>query len=165
MTPIILIVEDNEVEQYVLTQLLAKFDYDAQVVGSGEEALTAMGVANYAAVLMDITLPGIDGLECTKRIRRIELEAERRTPVIAVTARAAQADYDACIAAGMDDYISKPFDPEQLRRTLLRFVYNPDQPNLKTLRPLPPEELEALRSATSDHVDMLEPTENSSNEA
>ena len=84
-TQIILVVEDNETEQYVLKQLLQKFDYDAHIVASGEEALTAMGLTKYGAVLMDISLPGIDGYECTKRIRRIELESGRRTPVIALT--------------------------------------------------------------------------------
>jgi CheY-like chemotaxis protein len=140
-TPIILVVEDNPTQQYVLQQLLKKFDYDAQVVSSGEEAITAIGVSNYAAILMDVTLPGINGFECTKCIRRLELASGRRIPVIAVTARAERKDQEDCMASGMDAYISKPFDPEQLRKVLLRYVYDPAQPNLKTLRPLPPEEL------------------------
>lgn len=75
---IILLVEDNATERYVLEQLVRKFDYDVHVVPSGEEAITAMGLAKYAAILMDITLPGIDGYECTKRIRRIELESGQK---------------------------------------------------------------------------------------
>lgn len=133
--PTILVVEDNETEQYVLTQLLQQFDYNAHVVASGEEALTALGVAKYAAVLMDITLPGIDGYECTRRIRRMELESARRTPIIALTARAEKSDHDAALAAGMDDYMSKPFEPEDLRKALLRYVYIPEHPNLKVLFP------------------------------
>lgn len=136
---IILIVEDNKTEQYVLELLVRKFDYDVHVVGSGEDAVTAMSVAKYAAVLMDITLPGIDGYECTKRIRRIELESGRRTPIIATTGRAFQSDHDDAIGAGMDEWISKPFEPEDLRKMLLRHVYDPTNPNLKTLAPLPLE--------------------------
>jgi len=99
-----------------------------------------MGVAKYAAILMDITLPGIDGYECTRRIRRMELESGRRTPIIALTARAAQSDHDAAKEAGMDDWMSKPFEPEDLRKSLLRWVYDPTHPNLKTLQPLPEDE-------------------------
>ncbi len=156
-TAIVLLVEDNETEQYVLKQLLEKFDYDSQAVRSGEEAITALGVTNYAAILMDVTLPGIDGLECTRRIRRIELETGRRTPVIALTAKAEDSVRSDCLAAGMDDYISKPFDPDELRKILLRYVYDPEQPNLKTLRPLPAEELEGIDlAASSDAVDVLD---------
>lgn len=153
MTPIVLLVEDNATEQYVLQQLIQKFDYDSQVVSSGEEALSALGITNYAAILMDITLPGIDGLECTRQIRRIELEMARRTPIIALTARAAQEDMDACLQAGVDDYISKPFDPEDLRKVLLRYVYIPSQPNLKTLRPLSTEELQEIADTAKDQHD------------
>lgn len=155
MTPIVLLVEDNPTEQYVLQQLIHKFDYDSQVVSSGEEALSALGIANYAAILMDITLPGIDGLECTRQIRRIELELARRTPIIALTARSSQEDLNACLEAGVDDYISKPFDPEALRKMLLRYVYIPSQPNLKTLRPLSAEELREIADTANDRQDDL----------
>jgi CheY-like chemotaxis protein len=136
-TSIILVVEDNSTEQYILKLLIQKFDYDVHVVASGEEALAALGLAKYAAILMDISLPGIDGYECTKRIRRMELESGRRTPVIALTARTENTAHDAAKKAGMDDFLSKPFEPEELRKTLLRYVYDPSQPNLKTLSPLP----------------------------
>lgn len=149
-TSIILVVEDNETEQYVLKQLVRKFDYDVHVVGSGEEALTAMGIAKYAAILMDITLPGIDGYECTRRIRRMELESGRRTPIIALTARAAQSDHDEAMDAGLDDWMSKPFEPEDLRKMLLRWVYDPTHPNLKTLSPLPSEERLDLSPSDKD---------------
>jgi CheY-like chemotaxis protein len=135
--PVILVIEDNETEQYVLRQLLERYDYNVDVVCSGEEALSALGIAKYAAVLMDITLPGMDGYECTQQIRRMELEIGRHTPIIALTARAQQSDHDACDAAGMDDYLSKPFEPEELRKLLLRWVYDPTNPNLKVLPEYP----------------------------
>lgn len=150
-TSIVLVVEDHETEQYVLKELLRKFDYDAHVVASGEEALTALGVAKYAAILMNITLPGIDGYECTRRIRRIELESGRRTPVIALTARDARSDQDAAQKAGMDDWMSKPFEPEDLRKTLLRWVYDSTNPNLKTLTPLPAEKQARAKSESEGH--------------
>ncbi len=155
MTPIVLVIEDNKTEQYVLRQLLEKFGYEALVVASGEEAITALGVAKYAAILLDLTLPGIDGFECVKRIRRIEIESGRRTPVISLTARAEESVRDACLAAGMDDYLSKPFEPEELRKTLLRYVYDASQPNLKTLTSLSPEELEDVDLEISCPIDCV----------
>jgi CheY-like chemotaxis protein len=144
-TSIILVVEDNETQQYVLKELLRRFDYEAHVVASGEQAITALGLAKYSAILMDINLPGIDGYECTRRIRLMELESGRRTPVIALTARADQSDHDAAKESGMDDWMNKPFEPEDLRKMLLRYVYDSAHPNLKTLKPFPSEELDASK--------------------
>lgn len=131
--PTILIVEDNPIEQRVLKELLLRFDYDSLVASSGEEALVVLGATRFAAVLMDLTLPGMDGFECTSKIRKIESEQGYRTPIIALTARSLQKDCDACLAAGMDAYMSKPFEPEELRKMLLRHVYLQERPNLKLL--------------------------------
>ena len=89
----------------------------------------------FAAILLDLTLPGMDGYECTKRIRELERGGKRRIPIIALTGRATASDRNACLAAGMNDYISKPFNHEELRRILLRWVYEPNRPNLKVLAP------------------------------
>ncbi len=135
----ILVVEDNETEQYLLRILLEKFDYNVDIMPSGEKALDVLSTGReYAAVLMDITLPGIDGCECVRRMRRLKNAA--RTPVIALTARSEPEDRKTALEAGMDDYLQKPFDPEELRKLLLRYVYDASKPNLKTLRPLPPAE-------------------------
>jgi CheY-like chemotaxis protein len=123
--PIILVVEDRQAEQYILQHLLKRFDYDVQVVSSAESALDALKVGDYAAILMDIRLPGMTGIECTRQIRRDELKSGRRIPIIAVTAKADISDRAQCIAGGMDDYLSKPFTPEQLRRILERYVREP----------------------------------------
>jgi len=131
--PTILVVEDNETEQYVLKQLLERYDYNVHVVSSGEEALTSIALTKFAAVLMDLTLPGMDGYDCTRQIRRLELEFDRHTSIIALTGRAEKTDEDACRASGMDDYMSKPFEPEELRKRLLRWVYDSTNPNLKVL--------------------------------
>src|SRR5262249_52442217 len=114
MLAVILVVEDDPTEQYVLRQLLSRFDYEADVVGSGEWALKALSITRYAAVIMDISLPGIDGLQCARQIRRNEQGHAHRTPVVGLTAYTDQADHQACLQAGMDDYLGKPFEPEQL---------------------------------------------------
>lgn len=137
--PILLIVEDSKTEQYVLRELLRRFDYDAHIVSTGEKALKATGVTSYAAVLMDLKLPGMDGYECARRIRQAELASGRRTPIIALTATAKSSGIGEAIAVGMDDYLSKPFEPDDLRKMLLRHVYIPDQPNLKVLQPVTDE--------------------------
>jgi two-component system sensor histidine kinase/response regulator len=125
-TPIILVVEDRQAEQYVLQHLLKKFNYDVQVMSTGESAVDALKMGSFSAILMDLTLPGISGIECAKQIREIEKESEAaKTPIIAVTAKAEKADKDACMAVGMDDYLVKPFTPEQLRAILNRFVSEP----------------------------------------
>ena len=136
--PIILVVEDSCIEQFAVEQLLKRFDYGVQIASSGEDALIAVALKSYAAILMDCQLPGMSGLDCTKLIRIMEIGSGRRTPVIAVTAREEATFRSECLAAGMDDFLSKIYNPEQLRRVLLRHVYDPLEPNLKTLRPLLP---------------------------
>lgn len=130
---IILVVEDDQTGRYALKQLLERFDYDALLVSSGEEALAAIAVANYVCILMDIKLTGIDGFECTRRIRQLESKTGRRTPIVALTGLVGDGARRAAKEAGMDDYLSKPFEVESLRKTLLRYVYEPSKPNLKVI--------------------------------
>lgn len=144
MNPKILVIEDNPIEQFVLKQLVEKFDYEAHVVFSGEEAIATIEAENFSAILLDLTLPGIDGLECARRIRQMESPSMLRLPIIAITARAELNDRIACEMAGIDDYLSKPFDPEELRKMLLRHLYQPNQPNLKILRRLEPEDVNKM---------------------
>lgn len=131
----LLAVEDNQTHQYVLRKFCELFDYDVHIVSSGEEALAAFQMAQYAGILLDLTLPSMDGLECARRIRECEQRrGDGRVPIIALTARNSETDRVACLQAGMDDYLSKPFAPEDLRRILLRWVYQPKRPNLKILQ-------------------------------
>lgn len=132
----LLAVEDHPTHQYVLKRFCELFDYDVQIVASGEEAVAAFQMARYAGILMDLTLPGIDGLECARQIRSIEQRQnlDKPVPIIALTALDSDADRKACLQAGMDDYLSKPFAPEELRKILLRWVYQPKRPNLKILQ-------------------------------
>lgn len=153
MNQTILVVEDNPTEQFVLKQLIERFDYEAQIVSSGEEALASMETADFSAILLDLTLPGIDGLEFAKRIRQIEMSLLRRTPIIAITGRTQPSDRIACEIAGIDDYLSKPFNPEELRKMLLRHLYQPNKPNLKVLRRLAPEDVSKILSELAEQED------------
>ncbi len=117
----VLVVEDNEPNQAVVARILAKLGYGADVVASGPEALDAVRRKEYAAVLMDCHMPGMDGYQTTREIRRAEGPG-RRTPIIALTASALAQDRDRCLGAGMDDHVSKPFRIARLGEVLSRWV-------------------------------------------
>ena len=121
----ILLVEDNPVNQTVGARLVEKLGAEVHIAANGEEAIEYLNHQDYAAVLMDCEMPGINGFETAARIRQMERRG-KRTPIIAVTAYAMEGDRERCLAAGMDDYLSKPVRFSQLRETLLRWVLNPE---------------------------------------
>jgi len=120
----ILLAEDNPVNQKVTLLQLRSFGYAADVAGNGLEALAALRRRRYALVLMDAQMPEMDGLEATRCIREAEAAGEpgfeSRIRIVAMTANAMSGDREACLAAGMDDYLAKPVTPEELRDMLLR---------------------------------------------
>lgn len=136
-SPALLIVEDYPAQQFVFKQLCERFGYDSYIVSSGERALGALAIARYAAVILDINLPGIDGIETVKRLRLIEKGTDRRTPVIALTSSAIPQHREICLAAGMDDYMSKPFSVEAFRKLLLRWTYDSSNPNMHLITSTP----------------------------
>jgi PAS domain S-box-containing protein len=117
----LLVVEDNAVNQVVAKGILAKLSYRCDVAADGVEALAALERRSYDAVLMDCRMPNMDGFQATAEIRRREA-GERHVPIIAMTASAQVADREMCIAAGMDDFVSKPMNGRQMEAVLSRWL-------------------------------------------
>ena len=115
----LLVAEDNAVNRQLALALLRRLGYVADVVENGREVLDALERERYDVVLMDVQMPELDGLEATRQIRerRGSSDAPR---IIAMTANAMEGDREECLAAGMDDYLSKPIRPEELSRALAR---------------------------------------------
>ena len=116
----VLIAEDNVVNQKVALLMLGKLGFRADVTGNGIEALEALKRQIYDVVLMDVQMPEMDGLEATRRICQQWREEAKRPWIIALTANAMQGDRELCMAAGMDDYITKPIKLEELSAALDR---------------------------------------------
>jgi len=142
----ILLAEDNIINQRVALKILEKLGYRADVVANGLEALRALEMIHYDMVLMDVQMPEMDGLEATIEIRkREELIAQKKdagfsdklsalsfqhsaqskhVPIIAMTARAMEGDREMCLKAGMDDYLTKPIQPDKFGETIARWIPN-----------------------------------------
>jgi CheY-like chemotaxis protein len=120
-TPLILVVEDSPVNQVVAVRTLERCGCIAEAVSDGQQALDALARQDYDVVLMDCQMAGMDGYEAAAEIRRRE-GASKHTPVIAMTALAMSGDIERCLAAGMDDYVSKPIRRHELVATLQRWI-------------------------------------------
>ena len=119
--PQILLVEDHKINQKLALALLGRMGYSVDLAQDGHEAVAAAAKTTYALVLMDMQMPGMDGLEAT-RIIRAQPGPNQHTPIVALTANAMQADREACMAAGMNDFLSKPFSRELLGACLERWL-------------------------------------------
>jgi CheY-like chemotaxis protein len=117
----ILIVEDNHINQLVAVAILEALGFSTEVAGNGREALASYGSQPFDAVLMDCQMPEMDGYAATQRIRRIEGPGSR-TPVIAMTAGVGAGERERCLVAGMDDYLTKPVNTNELNAALSRWV-------------------------------------------
>jgi len=120
----ILLAENNLVNQKVATRLLERLDFRVDVVSNGRAAVDAWRQGRYDLILMDCQMPELDGYAATREIRALE-GSSARIPIVALTAHAMKGADAECLAAGMDDYLSKPFDKDALERCLERHLSTP----------------------------------------
>jgi light-regulated signal transduction histidine kinase (bacteriophytochrome)/DNA-binding response OmpR family regulator len=143
----LLLAEDNAVNQQVALGNLRKLGYRADVASSGIEALHALELKRYDIILMDCQMPELDGYQATAEIRRQE-RPEHRAYIIAMTANVMTGDREKCLAAGMDDYLSKPLERAALRAALERGA-------ARLVQPFDIEVLDSLREDDADHLGRL----------
>ncbi|MCF1645369.1 response regulator, partial [Streptomyces indiaensis] len=146
----LLLVEDNEINQMVAQGLLTRLGYSTDIAADGAQALLMTEEHDYQAVLMDCQMPRMDGYTATRELRRREGD-QGHVPVIAMTAGALAEDRERCIAAGMDDYVSKPVSADELEQALARWVHptTPPQTGNDGLRVSIEQRLDELRGAGS----------------
>ncbi len=114
----ILLVEDNVLNQRIVTFSLKKYNHEVVIANNGEEALELFKTTKFDVILMDIMMPVMDGLEATVKIREFEKnnQVADQTPIIALTANTMDNDRDKCISYGMNEFMAKPFDIEKLKQ-------------------------------------------------
>jgi len=117
----ILVAEDQPINQRIIVQLLGKRGWEVTTAGNGLEAMHKAHATAFDLILMDVMMPEMDGFEATKLIRQDTGGKNNKTPIIALTANAMKGDKEQCIAAGMNDYISKPINPEEVFHTIEKY--------------------------------------------
>lgn len=119
----ILLAEDNPINQQVAIRILAKLGYHSDVVKNGSEALEAIKEKSYDLILMDCQMPEMDGYVATAEIRKLEqINNKSPVPIIAVTAHSLESDREKCMTSGMNDYIPKPINIDQLATTIEKWL-------------------------------------------
>ena len=118
----VLLVEDNPVNLEVAVGILESFGCKVETATNGVEALERYASGEYGLIFMDCQMPEMDGFEATAEIRKHEVNSDRRTPIVALTASAIEGDREQCLASGMDDYVPKPFTTEQMRSALVTWL-------------------------------------------
>ena len=138
--PLVLLAEDNPINQKVAILMLDKLGYRVDVVTNGLEVLEAVAREDYVAILMDVQMPEMDGLEASRRIRADDSPARNpRVPIIALTAHALDQDRQRSLAAGMDDHVSKPIESKTIAKILARHI-DPTDPIEPPVAATPPQE-------------------------
>jgi len=145
----ILVAEDVELNQYLARHIMESWGFDVDIAHNGREAVEMVQRNNYDLVLMDIQMPEMDGMEATRQIRKLQDVFKASIPVVALTANALKGDSEKYIAAGMNDYLSKPFDEPQLFMVISQNLKAFDnitinQPVQKDIPPVIPQEPEKL---------------------
>jgi two-component system sensor histidine kinase/response regulator len=122
----VLLAEDAQLNQQLVSMLLKRFGCRVDVVATGQEAIEAFNKGTYDMILMDCEMPVMDGLQAAREIREQEMKKKlARIPIIALTAQTRKEDIEACLAAGMDDHVCKPFKQEDILHTLQRWGATP----------------------------------------
>jgi CheY-like chemotaxis protein/HPt (histidine-containing phosphotransfer) domain-containing protein len=152
----ILLAEDNPTNQLVAIKLLEKLGYRADCVSTGREVLKALGSVAYDLVFMDIQMPELDGFEATRRIRNPKSSVlNHHVPIIAMTAHAMKGDREMCLEKGMNDYIAKPINPQELLETIERQLHH------GSAKPItPPAEADSLVFNKKSALDRIGGDEN-----
>ncbi|MCC7526885.1 MAG: response regulator [Candidatus Melainabacteria bacterium] len=119
---LLLVAEDHPINQEVALMLLRDLGFEAQIAQNGQLALELMQRIPYALVFMDCQMPVLDGFDAARAIRKIETRTGKHIPIIAMTAHAIEGSREQCLAAGMDDYLSKPVDPVRLKNILEKWI-------------------------------------------
>lgn len=119
----VLLAEDNDINRMVESELVRRLGHEVTVVSNGREALSALSREDFDLVLMNVSMPVLDGITATREIRRGDVpRCSPRVPVVAVTGHAMAGDREKFLQAGMDDYLAKPFREHQLHDLLARYL-------------------------------------------
>lgn len=174
----VLVADDNHINQLVLSSLLERFGYGVLTVANGRDVLTALETAPYDLILMDCHMPEIDGIEATRLIRQSHSVKNPRIPIVAITADTVKENLDECLAAGMNDYLTKPVRPGLLFEKLEQILSASEVPLLEMKddfqvalanlarvsdAQLVPRMITALLSSLPTHVERIEAALASSN--
>ncbi len=118
----VLLAEDNQINQFLAVEILGQFGIEVEIANNGKEALDKLNTNHFDLILMDIQMPEMGGIEATKLIRLMQEPKKRNIPIIALTANALKGDAENYLAAGMNDYLSKPFDEIQLYKKIVNLL-------------------------------------------
>ena len=155
----VLLAEDNEINRIVAGELLAQAGCLCKVAENGREALEMALSGDHEVILMDCQMPEMDGFEATRQIRAAEAAAggSGRRPIIALTANAIKGDRELCLAAGMDDYVTKPIDPQELFKALARFAGRAGRAAAAPAALLPSDSMPAVAPAPAPVAGLVNP--------
>jgi len=127
----VLLAEDNAINRKLATRLLEKCGHSVTVANDGVEAVSAVREGEFDLVLMDVQMPNMDGLEAAAAIRALERGTAKHIPIVAMTAHAMKGDQERCLAAGMDDYISKPIQPDHMMEVIAQATAQAEEPAVR----------------------------------
>jgi len=160
----LLVAEDKPMNQKLVKAILERIGHRIKIAASGKEVLKAVQAQRFDAVLMDINMPEMDGLEATRRIRAREREAGgSHLPIIAMTAYAMNSDREKCLEAGMDGFIAKPIDTVELQRALMQTVYGQNElivekaedSNKRAAQSQVPQDISAMLKQVGGNIDLM----------